>query len=74
MTTSFRSQASKLLEGGYSGNLLVGVAEGLLRRVRNPEVVVGRKSTQKPVVVPHIHKVVHRLKKVAQRHNVPVVF
>ncbi|KAG0431088.1 hypothetical protein HPB47_022114 [Ixodes persulcatus] len=47
------SQADKLLEGGYPGKFLVGVAECLLRRVRNPEVVMGRKSKQIPVVVPH---------------------
>lgn len=72
--TSFCGQANKCLEGGYPSSLLVGVAESFLKKVRNPEAGMGKKHTQRPVMVPYIHKVAHRLMQMAQRHGIPVVF
>lgn len=72
---SFYQQVQRLRSSGYSDPLLVATAESLLQKVKGQG---RRKATHKndtrPEVIPYIHKVAHNLKKVANRHNVPIVF
>ena len=52
------------------------MSETLLQRLkgerRRPEPLQGQRK--RPHVVPYMHKISHNLKKVANRHHVPVVF
>lgn len=57
----------------YPHGLLVDVAESLIKALKHPASMVVKPEVR-PAVLPYIHKVTHRLKSVAQRHNIPVVF
>lgn len=70
---SFSLQILKLEEGGFPPTLLVGVAEGLIKKLRGGCGVVGEKPRCRPVVIPYVHKVSHSIKKVGQKHWVPVL-
>lgn len=74
---AFVKQLERLLSAGFPGPVLVAVAEALLRKLKGS---AKRKTAdegapgKKPEVVPYVHKVSHNLKKVANRHGVPLVF
>lgn len=53
----------------------MGVAEAFLRKAKgHVHQKLAEQSKAKPVVLPYIHRVMHNLKKVAERYKVPVVF
>lgn len=74
LAVSFMLQVTKLEEGGFPPPLLAGVAEGLLKKLRGGgECGVRDKPKSRPAVIPYVHKVSHRIKKVGEKHGVPVL-
>ncbi|XP_077516534.1 uncharacterized protein LOC144126337 [Amblyomma americanum] len=75
MGDSFNKQSSRLERAGYPKTLLISVAEGLLKKLKGGirEVAVPDKHN-KVVVIPYLHAVSHRLKRICQRADVRVVF
>lgn len=77
MQHSFDNQIGRLLAAGFPELLVVAVAESILQRVKN-RAGAERAETQRwmarPVAMPYMHQVSHNLKKVANRHRIPVVF
>ncbi|CAN7948473.1 unnamed protein product, partial [Ixodes hexagonus] len=73
---SFNTQISRLITAGYPTSLLTSVAEVLLREVKQKGAFTRRtrNRTTRPVIVPYIHNLSHKLKKLANRVNVDVVF
>ncbi|XP_064470235.1 uncharacterized protein LOC135384986 [Ornithodoros turicata] len=76
MSHSMHQQAIRLEKSGYPTTLLTTVAESLLRktssrRQSDPEL---EDRTARTAVIPYIHKVSHKLKKMAGRADVRVVF
>ncbi|XP_049513379.1 uncharacterized protein LOC125940825 [Dermacentor silvarum] len=77
--SSFNEQVSRLLKSGYPTDVLVSVAEGVLRR-KKTSIGSSNADARPPfqkrnvAVIPHIHQVSHNLKKLAARDNVQVVF
>ncbi|KAG0433705.1 hypothetical protein HPB47_019675, partial [Ixodes persulcatus] len=61
---------------GYPTSLLTSVAEVLLREVKQEGAFTRRTRdrTTRPVIVPYIHNLSHKLNKLANRVNVDVVF
>ncbi|XP_065288624.1 uncharacterized protein [Dermacentor albipictus] len=75
MQTSFENQASRLVAAGFPHSVLIAVSETLLQKLKlGTRVKDDRRKTDKPLVVPYLHKTSHSLKKVANRHGVSVVF
>ncbi|CAN7941873.1 unnamed protein product [Ixodes hexagonus] len=74
MSGSFLNQLDNLTKGGYPHSLLVEVAESLIKALKHSDKYASKNPKGRPVILPYIHKVTHRLKKVPQRHGVPVVF
>lgn len=75
MQESFDWQVSRLLAAGYPSQVIVAVAESLLQRVKHGAERVGARGlTGRPLVMPYVHTLSHGLKKVANRHEVPLVF
>ncbi|CAN7950138.1 unnamed protein product, partial [Ixodes hexagonus] len=73
---SILEQSERLLSAGYPKDVLVSVAEVILKRLRAkaspcPEEA---RRTQKFAVVPYLHKTAHNLKKIASRIGTKVVF
>ncbi|CAN7938287.1 unnamed protein product, partial [Ixodes hexagonus] len=76
MSEGLGTQYRRLLAAGFPKNVVVSVAEIVLKRLRSedcPRPTVLR-DKQKVAVIPYIHKTAHGLKKVANRSNVKVVF
>lgn len=73
---SFKTQTTRLVSAGYPLSILISVSECLLKEVKQAEASNYRKRerTTRPVIVPYIHNMSHKLKKVASRVNVDVVF
>ena len=74
---SFDTQISRLLDAGYPKTLLVAICEKICQNLkRGQEGIEGKtkKKTGNPiVVVPYLHGITHRLKKIAGRQGVQVV-
>lgn len=83
MEASFHNQVARLKSAGYPEAVLVSVAESIRRKRRAKDGqghgAVGRdnrtheKERERVAVVPYMHQVTHRLKKVGQRMGVRVV-
>lgn len=76
MSEGLGTQYRRLLAAGFPKNVVVSVAEIVLKRLRRedrPRPMVLR-NKQKVAVIPYIHKTAHGFKKVANRSNVKVVF
>ncbi|XP_049528721.1 LOW QUALITY PROTEIN: uncharacterized protein LOC125947615 [Dermacentor silvarum] len=77
MQISFDAQVDRLLSAGYTKALISAVAEKLCKQIklgennRAPRPPVEKK---KLAVLPYIHDVSHKLKRVGQRAGVAVVF
>ncbi|CAN8008485.1 unnamed protein product [Ixodes pacificus] len=75
---SFQTQISRLQDSGYTSTLLVPVCESICKQVRRKPRETAqptKKKLPKPLVVlPYVHGVRHRLKKIAGRHGIQVVF
>ncbi|CAN7980385.1 unnamed protein product [Ixodes pacificus] len=72
---SFVTQVERLASAGFPSAVVVGVAESLVRMFRGHSSP-GKKQrpSTRPVVLPYIHALSHRIKRVAGRFEVPVVF
>ncbi|XP_077516777.1 uncharacterized protein LOC144127755 [Amblyomma americanum] len=77
---SLMKQTARLGAAGYPSELLVSVAEGVLKE-KKAEGQTGcnqqkgqRDDKQKVVVIPYMHKISHNLKKIAKKADVKVVF
>lgn len=75
---AFRLQVSRLQEAGYPLSVLRASCERVLKTLRhNTQVVAeGEQAEDRPKisVIPYVHGLSHRLKKVAQNFEVKVVF
>lgn len=74
MTNSFSEQILRLRNAGYPTHVLVNVAEGLLKR-KSPQITNATHSStnhNKVAVIPYIHVISHRLKRIGQWANVKV--
>ncbi|CAN7943424.1 unnamed protein product [Ixodes hexagonus] len=77
MQTSFSNQVTRLLSAGFPHSVLTSVAETILQKVKGHTTEKGNQAVLRrvrPEVVPYVHKMSHNLKKVANRHGVPLVF
>uniref|UniRef100_A0A224Z9U5 Tick transposon n=1 Tax=Rhipicephalus zambeziensis TaxID=60191 RepID=A0A224Z9U5_9ACAR len=74
MQESFDNQVSRLSAAGYPMSLLTAVAESLIQKRKTSKRATCEREPFRPVVMPYLHKVTHQLKKVACRHDVPLVF
>ena len=78
MIQSFSQQTARLSQAGYPGELVVSVAEKLLRNVKasasNMPPASQERDKRKCVVIPYIHKVSYNIKKIAQKADVKVLF
>lgn len=73
---SFQKQMARLRDSGYPGVLLGAVCEAICRKFSrgSPSTERDRQTSRANfAVVPYIHGVTHRLKKIAARQNVRVV-
>lgn len=74
---SFQKQISRLRESGYPNDLLICVCENictkLRRRSTHPEETTKAKEKQKIAVLPYVHGITHKLKKIAARQDIRVV-
>lgn len=66
MEISLNVHLARLTEAGYPASLLRCVAETLLRKKRNPDAKREREKAGRPVIVPYIHGILHKLKKVGR--------
>lgn len=79
MEASLLAQSKRLEREGYPRQLLISVAEAMHRKRKrkgsdgNEERNTAEKR-EKLAVIPYMHTVSHRLKKIGQRLNVKVVF
>ncbi|XP_075737707.1 uncharacterized protein LOC142777277 [Rhipicephalus microplus] len=73
---SFALQVERLTKAGYPAHVLVSVAEKLVTVLKRGDKPDKRNSVRKSrlVVLPYVHDVSHRLKKIARDANVFVVF
>lgn len=74
---SFLCQVDRLTKAGFPKLVIAGVAESLLKLSRNPLNIldnVRQKHASRPVVIPYLHSFSHRIKKVAVKYGVPIVF
>lgn len=77
---AFLEQVSRLRVAGYTPDVVSSVTEGLLRDVRDPRRKEERRvrwraqDKKKTAVVPYVHDVSHRLKKIGESAGVRVVF
>lgn len=74
---SFQKQLCRLQDSGYASTLLIPVCETLCKKVRQKQKTNAQPTKKKPpkplVVMPYIHGIMHRLKKIASRQGVQVV-
>ncbi|CAN7941637.1 unnamed protein product, partial [Ixodes hexagonus] len=70
---SFELQVLRLKQSGFPPVVLEGVAESLLKKLKNRNIVPKRRH-KKFEVMPYVHKVSHNLKRVAAKFSVDVVF
>ncbi|XP_064464986.1 uncharacterized protein LOC135376414 [Ornithodoros turicata] len=73
MQHSFQAQLGKLAAGGYPDTLIQSVSETLITEMRQASTTERRRPEGRPVCIPYVHKISHSIKKVAERHGVPVV-
>lgn len=75
-TESFSFQTDRFTKGRFAGQVLISVAEKVLRTVvKGIDDAKENKKLNKPLTVPrYVYNVIHYLKKVGLRHSVPVVF
>lgn len=75
MGSSFSNQVERLTKAGFPAPMF-GISETLLKEQRRRKPVEEREETErrKWAVIPYIHGVSHKLKKVAARVGVNVVF
>uniref|UniRef100_A0A6G5AA22 Putative tick transposon n=1 Tax=Rhipicephalus microplus TaxID=6941 RepID=A0A6G5AA22_RHIMP len=76
---SFHEQVSRLQDEGYPFSVMLAVGTRLLKKLRRetaPCLETGGMtgSSSKVVAVPYVHRLSHRLKKVAGKYDVKVVF
>ena len=73
----FEKQISRLRDSGYPNGLLVSVCESIYTKLKCKPAGTGErqktKATEKIAVVPYIHGITHKLKKIAARQDVKVV-
>lgn len=76
MRSSLYQQVDRLSSAGYPTNLVVSVAERLKKQLSKvpSQGDLTEKDREKVVVIPYIHNVSPRLKKVGRRGKVNVVF
>lgn len=77
MKQSFDNQGVRLSQAGYPKQLLVSVAEALLKELKkggNSEIEATPIEKRQTAVIPYVHKLSHNLKKIAERSKVRVVF
>lgn len=76
VTESLSFQIDRLTKSGFTNQVLVSVAEKVLKTVvkKINKEKDSKKPKKRPIVLQYIHKFSHRLKKVGTRHDVPVVF
>ncbi|CAN8002302.1 unnamed protein product, partial [Ixodes hexagonus] len=73
--SSFVSQVDRLASAGFPSAVVVGVAESLVRFFRGYTSPREKpRPNSRPVVLPYVHALSHRIKRVADRFDVPVVF
>lgn len=73
---AFGLQVSRLREAGYPLHVLQASCERLLRKLKHVQEVRPEECAQrsKVTVIPYVHGLSHRLKKVAENYDVKVVF
>lgn len=72
---SFVTQVKRLASAGFPSAVVVGVAESLVKMFRGyPSATKKQRPSSRPVVIPYIHALSHRIKRVASKFEVPVVF
>lgn len=77
MNISVQQQVLRLRSAGFPDSTLTSVAESLIKEVRHGSKTAGctlDASQGRPVSVPYMHNLSHRLKKVAGKCGVRVVF
>ncbi|XP_040070667.3 uncharacterized protein LOC120843379, partial [Ixodes scapularis] len=73
--SSFMTQVDRLASAGFPSAVVGGVAESLVRMFRgHASPRKKQRPSTRPVVLPYIHALSHRIKRVAGRFEVPVVF
>ena len=77
VATSFKKQIARLCDSGYPSALLGGVCECISKKLKR-KTTSGEETANPPTrckiaVVPYIHGLTHRLKKIASRQDVQVV-
>ncbi|CAN7999537.1 unnamed protein product, partial [Ixodes pacificus] len=74
ISEGLQRQISRLQASGYPEPLLVAVAEKCIATLRGNNKPKEKDPVKKPMVVmPYIHKFSHRLKKIAETHEIKVV-
>ncbi|XP_077535955.1 uncharacterized protein LOC144148269 [Haemaphysalis longicornis] len=75
MFQSLQAQAERLLIAGYPRTLLLTVAESVLKSTTSKEAPQTQETRRGLInVIPHVHKVSHGLKKIAQKAGIRTVF
>lgn len=77
MDTSFQNQVAQLKAAGYPDSLLVSVDESIKKRKSSTRGEIADANTrharkrEKVAVLPHMHQLSHRMKKVGQCMALP---
>lgn len=74
MERSFQRQVNRLQEAGFHASITTSVCRSLLKKIKSGDTEKKRERPRNFTVLPYVHRLSHRLKKVAQRHEVDVVF
>lgn len=78
MVKSFETQMSRLQEAGYPKPFLASICEKICRNIKRTcqrtDLDPPKQISRSPfAVVPYIHGVTHRLKKIASRHGINII-
>lgn len=74
MGRSIDEQTQRLINAGYPEHLLTSVAGSLLQKLKRGQVRAAPEHQHKVAVVPYLHTISHRLKRIGQKAGVRVVF
>lgn len=72
---SFDTQMSRLHNAGYPKPMMASICEKICRTIKTNKATSQQTKKPRPpfVVIPYIHGVTHKLKKIANRQNVQVI-
>lgn len=74
MQDSFINQIGRLHSAGFPGTVGVAVAKMLFKKVKGEKKAKDISRPQKTDVMPHMHRVSHNMKKVAERYGITLAF